>query len=429
MTGRFRHRIAGLVALVVAGMVHSAPTSAPAGAQTASPDLPASCGSDATEQREACAQQLYELGAAALAQREPAQALTLLSASLQRSDDPVTRADLGRALLALQRYEQAREQFQRALDSDPPPEARALLLRFLDLAQQERTQTRGLQWRLGIARMHDSNVNAGPGTETVTLWGLPFTLTPQSRQQADQAAVATASMLHWRKLGERLHWQTEAALTSVQYDRLRGYDLGVFVAETGPVIDAQDGRWLLHSALRHTRVTLGDVANFHATGLAPSLRLRGGTQYDWLLQGVLEERTHDVSEAMSAVIRQLRLAMPWRVLPDWTLEPSLLFRREAAHDPAYSQTQTGGGVALRGQMAGTRFGLEWMSLHARYEAPESWADQARRDRRTTSAITASRPLGAGFYLKASISAQRQASVLELYQTRRTQSMLELSRDF
>ena len=400
------------------------------GAASERASLPQSCTEPTDhDQREACAQDLYELGAAALARREPRQALALLQASLQHSDDPITRADLGRAHLALQQFEQARTQFERALAADPPPEARALLLRFLDLAQQERTQTSGLQWRLSVARMHDSNVNAGPRDATVTLWGLPFTLSPQSLQQADHASLASVSALHWNKLGERLHWQTEASVAAIQYDRQRAYDLGILVIESGPVIDSADGNWLFHAGLRHTRVTLGDIANFHASGWAPTLRMRGGERLDWLVQTLLEQRTHDVNDLMSATIRQMRVAAPWRLLSDWTFEPSALVRRESARDPAYSQTQSGIGLGVRGSVIGTRVAIEWTSIRARYEAPESWADQARRDRRHGLALLASRALGAGFYLKASVARQQQLSVLEFYQTRRSQSMLELSRDF
>lgn len=317
----------------------------------------------------------YLSGACALERREYREAIRLLEPLVTAEDYPVYRADLGRAYLGAQEFERARAQFLRVLASNPPEEARNLLQVFLQMADQQRTQAKDWIANLTLGWRHDSNVNGGPSSRDITLYGLPFTWSDDTMPKSDQVWRAAGSLTHAKALGGNLSWQTNAQLELLRHQTFETYDTSWIALDSGPHFGFAGGGADLYLPMGISRTWLDDADHIRMAWFAPQLSLTLNPRNQMLLALSAQKKDYLESEALSSKTHDVRLAWRHELVNRWVLEPSVKYAKEDAGDPAYSNHTRSLGLALRGSLpAGLRLNLEANYTRAEYAATESWAD-------------------------------------------------------
>lgn len=166
----------------------------------------------------------YELG-------HYAQAIFHYRAILARQpDSPRVHAELGKAYLADKQGAAAQKEFEAALAAHPPEHVRADILQLMAAAQQPKNWSA----RLALGYVYDDNVNIGPNTMSVLLFGIPFELTPSSAPQSDKGLRATFSGVHLNALSATAAWQSEVSVDLTDYRDLNAFDYLQYFALTGP---------------------------------------------------------------------------------------------------------------------------------------------------------------------------------------------------
>lgn len=372
----------------------------------------------------------YLSGACALERREYREAIRQLEPLVAQEDYPVYRADLGRAYLGAQEFERARAEFLKALASNPPEEARALLQVFLQMADQQQTQAKDWIATLSLGWRHDSNVNGGPGNREVTLYGLPFTWSDDTLPKSDQAWRIAGALTHAKTLGGSLSWQTNAQLEWLRHQTHDAYDTSWLALDSGPHFSLAGGSADLYLPLGLSRTWLADADYVRMAWFAPQLSLTLNPRNQLLLAVSAQKKDYLDSPALGSVTRGASLAWRHELASRWVLEPSVKCAEEAAEDPAYSNRTRSLGLALRGNLpAGLRLNAEANYTRAEYAAAESWAAAPRADHRMNYALGFSRDLGGGYYGALSWSRARVVSNLGLYDTTRDVFQVQISKAF
>lgn len=172
----------------------------------------------------------FKLAHLLMARQEYAGAAVLLRQMLAH-DPGLTRVrlDLGRALFLAGDDDAARHHFELALAEDLPPPVEAKVMRFL--AEIRRRKDWSLRVNLAVAP--DTNINAASEQETVTLWGIPFTLPPDSRATSGVGLLASVDGERQFRLNERLRLRAGGGVEMREYPRRR-FDQTIVTGRLGP---------------------------------------------------------------------------------------------------------------------------------------------------------------------------------------------------
>lgn len=357
-------------------------------------------------------------------------AIEILSDLVLRDPYPVYQAELGRAYLGAKEFERARRLFRLALDSNPPDEARQVLLMYLSLAEQEQVQAKTWFATGSVAYLSDNNVNSGAKSAEVTLYGLPFVLNSDGLAKRDQGFKTTLSGVHVHNLRPTLAWQSNVTLDAVNYQRYQDYNLHQVSVETGPRWSSVNGQWAAYAPLGLSQTWLGG-ARFHRTAtLTPQLRYAPNESGLGTVGVLAQSSRYRDATAMNSASQGLIASWRQTVGSSWSLEAGLRYVDENADDPAYSNQRATVSLGVRGSLPwGLRLTAETSVTKARYDATETWATEPRRDTRQVHSVSLSRDLPGGYYLSLGWQRWNTLSNLELYRTRRDQWMLQLSKVF
>ena len=169
------------------------------------------------------------------------------------------RLELGRAYFLNGDYYDAERQFRFARAGKLPPNVLANIDKFLSAIRSLKT----FSYNFAIAIAPDTNLNAGPATDAVTLYGLPFQLS-QSAKANSGVGLAVDTGAEWApRLTKRIKLRIGAQLHRAQY-RNTQFDDMTLSAYAGPHLTLK--KWdfnLLGSAARRW---YGDHAYSNAVG-------------------------------------------------------------------------------------------------------------------------------------------------------------------
>ena len=373
---------------------------------------------------------LYASGECALQRLHYREAIGLFSELVGFDPNPIFRAELGRAYLGAQEYERAREQFLIALRSNPPEPARKLLLEFIRMADQQRTQAKDWFAQAAIGEMVDSNINSGPVSAGVTLYGLPFTMSSDGMPKRDHALHASFSAVRNEALSNRVSWQSDAALDLLKYRTYGAYDTDQLSIDSGPHLALSGGRSEFYLPLGVARATLGGSGYSTSGFFAPQFSVRVAATDLLVASAAFARNRYDNAPARNSSTDSVGLAWQHVLGSKWTLGPSLRLADERAASPAFSNLARTVSLSLSGSLPhGLRLTAAAAATWGDYREPEAWADAARRERRRNLSLSLVKELNGGYYASLSWLDMNTRSNLELYSNARTQVQLQLSKSF
>jgi Tetratricopeptide repeat len=284
---------------------------------------------------------------------------------------PRLQLELGILYYRLGAYEVARSYFAQALaNPNVPPEVAAqirLYLQQLALAADppafSATIFSAIRW--------ESNANAGPGTQSVTLNGIDFTLDQQSVGRAGWSALNIGTMHYaWdlKNQGDRIEFDALAYSTAYFDSELSDIDLDFFELTLGPSFNMK--RW----GLDKTRVYLygiGDLAYLgydeYFTAPGGGLRLLSFGAERAVLDARVETRYRDFEDSSDLPFNSDRTGLQTRVgatysyylSPGFVITTQLYAQREAAEVGYWSDWE----IAYSGGFAWTFNNPLWQARY------------------------------------------------------------------
>ena len=171
------------------------------------------------------------------------------------------RLEMGRAFFEQGRYADAERQFLYARAGKLPPAVVANVDRFLGGIRALKTFSYGLSFAVAP----DSNLNAGPATDSVSLYGLPFQLSPNAKANSGVGLTVDANAEWAPRIGGPLKWRFGTLLHRNQY-RQTEFDDMTLAFFTGPHVSLR--RWDLNLLGNLSRRWYGDRG--YATRYGPS---------------------------------------------------------------------------------------------------------------------------------------------------------------
>lgn len=212
------------------------------------------------------------------------------------------RLELARVYYMSQDYANARAEAERVLeDPNTPQSVRTVVLAFL--AQIDADEKRFMQrhvWTPSVYAgvMYDTNVNVGPNRDVIEIGGLPFVVTPESRETEDWALVVNPILSHTFNPNKRfeageqdgfLLWQSEAGAYYRGYLDEDDYNLGVLTLRTGPAW-VVPRHWRAWVGLQADQIWLGDDSLALLSSLNPGVAWTVSPATEVTLEGLVTQR-------------------------------------------------------------------------------------------------------------------------------------------
>lgn len=325
------------------------------------------------------------------------------------------RLEMGRALFLGGRYGDAERQFMLARAGSVPEGVLANIDRFLAAIRRNKTFSYGFS----LAITPDSNLNAAPATDTVTLYGLPFQLSRDAKAQSGVGLTVGAHAQWSPRLGKQLSWRTGARLYRAQYRKTEFDDMTIS-AFTGA-----------HLALKRADINLlGQVAR----------RWYGNRGYSVIFGPVIDATYFvDPRFGLGINVSVSRIEYDRNTFQDGTarsigasffftpsatsfLRGSATVAKQDARDKAFAFKSLQLGLSyIREFAGGLTLGLSPSYAQLRYDEPLGAFAKARRDRQFSTQVSVLfRQLDIhGFTPKLAYTLSKNDSNIDLYRFKRS----------
>jgi tetratricopeptide (TPR) repeat protein len=207
----------------------------------------------------------FLLGMVAVEQKDYRTAIHRFRRILAREPRVVrVRLELARAFFLAKDYDNAERQFRFARAGDVPRAVKTNIDSFLTAIRQLRRFT----YNASLALAPDTNINAGPRIDTIDIYGLPFTLSDEARQQSGVGATANLGGELTPRLSRRVSLRIGAQLNSSTYPT-HLFDDTTLSAYVGPKVII--GRLEVSPLMTAYRRWYGDA--FYNQGYGPGLQV------------------------------------------------------------------------------------------------------------------------------------------------------------
>lgn len=393
-------------------------------------------------------QRVFEQAMAAREEGELEEAIRAFQ-SILRNQPGLNRArlELAVAYFRALNYAQARAELERVLaDPDTPENVKVNVRRYLQRVIALTPKKH--QWTpyVSAGLMYDSNVTAGPDSDTFQVGDTTITLGPGAVSRSDLAAVVNAGITHRYTSPRSLRvgdtyalalWQSQASLYEAAYQSEHDFDLGIATLVSGPALVAA-GRWRANVNLEMDRIYLGRdwLADYYS--LNPSFvwvlpRWRTEIAFDGRLERRNFQRAHDTGrdsgyQAFGMSVGHLFAGERWSV------QAGLTLFRENADQERYSNDgqELFAGVYWRGG-ARTNAYARASRRDVDFDAAEPAFTRARDEFENRFVLGATHLLSdgvlRGWTLRGTLSRTERNSNIEAFEYERTQALLALERSF
>jgi outer membrane protein len=350
----------------------------------------------------------------------------------------ISPASAGRSKLELAQmyynngnYGEARRLLLEVQAENPPPQVRQNIDRYLALMGDKAPQEDTLKFRASAGVTYDSNVNQATTKDTVTMFGLPFTLSDDAKAQDDFYATLKFEMDHVVKLSPDVDWQSGLAVTRKEYSEQNQYDSFMLEASTGPVFKLGAATLLsLPMSIDLMKYDNSDDLYSIVAGVAPQLRTKLSDKASLTLAGNIAHKhffkngdrdtwSYDASTNLDFAVGQGSLRLGGSLGKD-----------DSGID-TYSNWRAGLNASLYQPLGENLTGSIWASfMHSDYDEKEAAYTEAREDDRVSVggdlryAFT-----GPGLDLILSGSYTNNASNIDLYGYEQFQTTFTIAKPF
>ena len=367
----------------------------------------------------------FVLGMAALELGKVDEAIKHFEAILEKNPElPRVRLELARAYTAKGNKKDARDEFKKVLETNPPEQVRDNIKQFLVAIEEDKK----LHIRASIGYLYDDNVNAGPDTGTVSFFGLPFALEPGAKQQSDSALVESVTMDHRFPLSKDVDLMSTFGFRGVSYSSWSEFNTEEFVVTSGPSFRGERTLTRIPFIFDYTR--LGSDRYGVGYGIRPELRYALTKDLSLNVSWLGEKKQYfsrvDRTGYLWAIDSYARKLLNKNTFLDIGYRH---FREETKKSFLDNDTDTVyAGIFTKLSNDTSLFvgpSLSWTT----YDEREAAFEHARDDLRTKINVNLLKELGDGLEIAVGYTYTYNDSNLELYGFRRNQLTIQISKSF
>jgi outer membrane protein len=163
---------------------------------------------------------------------------------------------------------------------NPPSQVSATIDRFIaSLSEAKQKDQKKFRVWGTLGWLYDSNANAGPDSDAVTFFGLPFRLNSAATKNEDNAIQTRLGIDHITGINAKLGWQSNASLSWTDYNNLSNLDTLYISAGTGPAWK-QNSKTLWSFPAIVDWVNIGQNESYfsYSYGFAPQIRYQANNR-------------------------------------------------------------------------------------------------------------------------------------------------------
>lgn len=255
------------------------------------------------------------------------------------------RLELGRAYFESGDYFDADRQFQFARAGKSPPAVLANIDRYINAIRELKTLSFGLS--VGVAS--DSNLNAGPAVDSVSLYGLPFTLSQTARANSGFGLAFDANVEWSPRVVKHFKWRTGVVLHRSQYGQTLFDDM-TLTGYTGPHITLK--RWDINLLGNVSRRWYGDRLYTNSHGASVDATYYVTTRLGLSASGALSHVNYALNPLQSGNGRSLTLGAFYTPTPASFVRVTASFASQGARVPSLADNARQYGLSYSREFKG-----------------------------------------------------------------------------
>lgn len=290
-----------------------------------------------------------------------------------------------------------------------------------------------VQWNVWgeLGFMVDSNANAAPTIDTVTMYNIPFTLSDDAKETNDTAKVVKLGLSNVIRINNRASWQTHLMAQWQDYQKLSQLDSLQLSLQTGPYI-ALSPKVTLNIPITTNRIKIGHEQSYYyySYAIAPRLSYRVSPKLILNTAVTLANRKYR-SDKPNVHIATLLPSLKYSLSSKDTIDLGFTVGQEKSNNDFDSNRSLGTFVNYQ-HIFNDDFYLS-LSLGYQgqfYDAKEVAFTRKRKDKLFNASISATKHIKAiNADLSLSISHSKNNSNLPLYGYQRTQMYFGIHKSF
>lgn len=211
---------------------------------------------------------------------------------LEPSNSDRARLELAQISFSLGEVKNAKKYLTEVKTHQPPQKVGDNIDDFMAFIESEGAPR---QWRLrgSLGYMYDSNANAGPTTDSVLMYDLPFTLSAETKEHSGQAILLSAGGDYMRGLTDDTSWQSSININSTDYNDYNNLDALVASISSGLSMRFND-KWNGSLPIVADWVKIGHDKSYYSLsyGVAPQIRYNVTEKFSFNLGGTISKREY-----------------------------------------------------------------------------------------------------------------------------------------
>jgi len=342
-----------------------------------------------------------------------------------------TKLELASIAYSLGDTKQAKAQLSEVKSTNPPAKVGDNIDEFIKhIDNKGAPKTWQITGSLGY--LYDSNANAGPETDSVLLFGLPFTLSDDAKETSDNALQLSLGFNHNKGLTDDISWQNSFSINWTDYRKLDNLDALVISGASGLSWRINDD-WAASVPLVVDWVRIGHDESYYSYsyGIAPQLRYSVNDKLSLKLATTYSKKKYQSSSDRDSDNYSVSPSLNYQINPASYISFGLLAGKEASGIDYYTNDILG--INARYGHAfqnGLQASISASYTDKDYEGKEAAYTVARRDKNVRVGLDLSYKIKEiDSNLVFSVSHTNNDSNLPLYEYDRNQISLSLRKTF
>jgi len=266
------------------------------------------------DERSTNPQEWFLLGASAKASGQFKQAISYFEKVIELAPNS-HRAKLELATLLYQSGDKKRTK-QLLLDvkaARPVTEVANNIDRFLATIE---TTGKQKNWRVrgSVGITHDSNANAGPDEDFINMFGFPFALSDDAKNNDDEAVLLNIAFDHVLPISQGLNWQSNVSLGSTNYKKLDNLDQLSLSLSSGPTwLQNNATIWSVPITANQVKVGHKQAYYSYSAGIAPQVRYSLSKSLSLSLATSYQNKRYHSFSKRNSSSRSLSPSVSWQL--------------------------------------------------------------------------------------------------------------------
>ena len=368
----------------------------------------------------------FLLGQVTMALDRPEDAIKYYKAVLAKEpDEQRVRVELARAYASNRQRDLAKQELEAVMATNPPKVVGDNIQKYLAALNAQKDWSA----RTSVGYLFDTDVNVGPSSDTVLLFGKSFVVDPLTKKREDNGMVANLDIGYIYPFSRKFALQAEAQYNHAGYFHIDKFNSDVFSVSAGPSFRVS--HLTASMPLLYNYVLLGSKRYYQGFGLSPQV------QYS-ITQDLIATASW-TGQFKQYYDYTIRTGSVWAANAGLKYFPTNKMFIQAGYtrfeedtrkvflDNAADTVSLGAYVTLP---AGFSTFVQGQTTFTHYEAKEVWASRAREDVQYVANVNVAKAFGkSGFSLGVGYTYTRNDSNLGLFDYDRSQLTAQVTKVF